>query len=135
MAEMSKAAGVSSLSDIPLKKGPPETFEVGDTRVFKVADSMFPHGEGEAEFKCLYVGEHCYVWTPTSDDPELYPLDKINEDFAAVAAAEFTCANDETHIETVEAAVTYEIKYDANPRPDLPDSQELRREVREIRAS
>ncbi|MBQ5548768.1 MAG: InlB B-repeat-containing protein, partial [Prevotella sp.] len=39
--------------------------------------------------KCLYVGQHCYIWTPTSTASNVYPLDKIDSSFAKLAADEF----------------------------------------------
>lgn len=68
----------------------PLSFEVGDTHVFRLYAAYCPLGSNyNVEFKVLAVGEHCYVWTPTSEDANVHPLDKIDESFAQTCANEF----------------------------------------------
>lgn len=62
-------------------------YSVGDTLTY-VLNDYSPAG-GEVEFKVLAVGEHCYVWTPSGDDPALWPLDGIDESFAQEACSNF----------------------------------------------
>ena len=54
----------------------PLNFEVGDTREF-VISWYSPTGTTRVLFKVLAKGEHCYVWTPVSDDPNVWPLDSL----------------------------------------------------------
>ena len=91
MAERAKrATGVSSPEDLPSRKDDGSSdFKVGDTRVFKIYAPYSPTGSGDVRFKCLYVGEHCYIWTPTSLARDVYPLDTLGDDLAAQVAAEF----------------------------------------------
>ena len=65
------------------------SFDVGSTHTFYLYDDYSPTGSGSVEFKCLAVGAHCYIWTPTSTASNVYPLDAIDPSFADVAAAEF----------------------------------------------
>ena len=72
---------------------PPEpltaSFNVGSTRTFTILSQYSPTGSSSVQFKCLYVGQHCYIWTPTSTASNVYPLDKIDSSFAKLAADEF----------------------------------------------
>ena len=72
---------------------PPEpltaSFNVGSTRTFTILSQYSPTGSSSVQFKCLYVGQHCYIWTPTSTASNVYPLDKIDSSFAKQAADEF----------------------------------------------
>ena len=84
MAEIAKTAKV--------EKAPEATrasYSVGSTKTFSIYSSYSPTGSGSVQFKCLYVGSHCYIWTPTSTSSTDYPLDGIDSSFAALAAAEF----------------------------------------------
>ena len=88
LAENAKAAGIESYI---CKDGDDQrdlSFEVGDTYEFSL---MFysPLPDLNIEFKVLAKGEHCYIWTPTSNDENVYPLDSIDPSFAQIAAAEF----------------------------------------------
>ena len=65
------------------------SYNVGDTKTFNLYASYSPTGSGSIEFKCLYVGAHCYIWTPTSSSNNTYPLDTIDTSFAEMAANEF----------------------------------------------
>ncbi len=91
MAERARRlTGVSSPEDLPARKaGSSSDFKVGDTNVFQIYGPYSPTGSGEVQFKCLYVGEHCYIWTPTSEAANVYALDKLGDDLAAQIAAEF----------------------------------------------
>ncbi|MBQ2144633.1 MAG: hypothetical protein II436_05915 [Oscillospiraceae bacterium] len=40
------------------------SFNVGDTKTFSILSQYSPTGSGSVQFKCLYVGQHCYIWTP-----------------------------------------------------------------------
>ena len=66
-----------------------ESYSVGSKKTFRIYQSYSPTGSGSVEFKCLYVGQHCYIWTPTSTASNVYPLDSINSSYAELAAAEF----------------------------------------------
>ncbi|MBQ3937949.1 MAG: InlB B-repeat-containing protein, partial [Clostridia bacterium] len=65
------------------------SYNVGDTKTFKILAQYSPTGSSSVSFKCLYVGQHCYIWTPVSSSNNTYPLDQINTSYAALAAAEF----------------------------------------------
>lgn len=65
------------------------SFNVGSTRTFTILSQYSPTGSSSVQFKCLYVGQHCYIWTPTTNSSNVYPLDKIDSSFAKLAADEF----------------------------------------------
>lgn len=65
------------------------SFEVGDTHTFELYSSYNPLPSSNVEFEVLAKGDHCYVWTPTSTQSNVYPLDEIDESFAQIAAEEF----------------------------------------------
>ena len=65
------------------------SYNVGDTKTFSIYSTYSPTGSGSVQFKCLYVGSHCYIWTPTSSSNNTYPLDTIDSSFAKMAADEF----------------------------------------------
>ena len=65
------------------------SFRVGDTRTFRILSQYSPTGSSGVTFECLYVGEHCYIWTPTSTASNVYPLDEIDPTYAKMAADEF----------------------------------------------
>ena len=65
------------------------SYKVGDTKTFRILAQYSPTGSSSMTFECLYVGEHCYIWTPTSSANNTYPLDTIDTSFAQMAAAEF----------------------------------------------
>ena len=64
------------------------SYTAGETRTFTIYAGYSPTGSSSVEFKCLYVGQHCYIWTPTSVS-NTYPLDQIDPSYAQMAAAEF----------------------------------------------
>ena len=64
------------------------SYNVGSTKTFTVNSNYSPTGSSSIEFKCLYVGQHCYIWTPTTSN-NTYPLDTIDESYAKKAADEF----------------------------------------------
>ncbi len=66
-----------------------ESFTVGSKKTFTIYKTLSPTGDSSVEFKCLYVGEHCYIWTPTSTNSNIYPLDSIDSTYAQKAAQEF----------------------------------------------
>ncbi len=78
-----RCAGMKAVSGGHVKR----SFEVGDTRTFYI-DYYSPAGSS-MQFKVLAKGEHCYVWTPTSQASNVYPLDSIDPSFAQQAADEF----------------------------------------------
>ncbi len=65
------------------------SYAVGDTKTFEILGQYSPTGSDSMEFECLYVGEHCYIWTPTSSANNTYPLDEIDSSYAKMAADEF----------------------------------------------
>ncbi len=65
------------------------SYSAGDTKTFRILASYSPTGGSSVSFKCLYVGEHCYIWTPVSSSNNTYPLDTIDTSFAKMAADEF----------------------------------------------
>ena len=84
MEEIAKTAKVEEAPE-PTKA----SYNVGDTKTFSIYASYSPTGSGSVQFKCLYVGSHCYIWTPTSSANNTYPLDTIDSSFAQMAANEF----------------------------------------------
>ncbi len=65
------------------------SFNVGDTHTFSLNSSYCPLPGSNVEFEVLAKGEHCYIWTPTSNASNVYPLDSIDESFAELCANEF----------------------------------------------
>ena len=65
------------------------SYSVGSTKTFTINSSYSPTGSSSVQFKCLAVGSHCYIWTPTSTASNVYPLDSIDSSYADLAAAEF----------------------------------------------
>ncbi|MBQ6077232.1 MAG: InlB B-repeat-containing protein, partial [Clostridia bacterium] len=65
------------------------SYNVGSKKTFSILSQYSPTGSGSMEFECLYVGEHCYIWTPVSSANNTYPLDEIDETYAKMAADEF----------------------------------------------
>lgn len=87
-AEQAKKDGITRESiKVPVNDGG-YRFEVGDTMDFSIT-SYSPLPDWTIEFKVLAKGEHCYIWTPTSTDPNVHPLDGIDPSYGAIAAAEF----------------------------------------------
>ena len=83
MAEAAKTAKVTE--PVPTRA----SYSVGSTKTFNIYSTYSPTGSGSVQFKCLYVGQHCYIWTPTSSSNNTYPLDTIDSSFAKKAADEF----------------------------------------------
>ena len=86
----------SQLPEVPEMRGASReegtrtvSYNVGDTRYFSVYSGYCPLSNNYMEFKVLAKGEHCYIWTPTSTDSNVHPLDKINVYYAGMAAEEF----------------------------------------------
>ncbi|MBQ2062694.1 MAG: InlB B-repeat-containing protein, partial [Oscillospiraceae bacterium] len=84
MAEIAKTAEVG-----PEPEPTRASYNVGDTKTFSIYSQYSPTGSGSVQFKCLYVGSHCYIWTPSSSSNNTYPLDTIDSSFAQLAADEF----------------------------------------------
>ena len=63
------------------------SYSVGSTRSFTI--SSYSPGGSSITFKVLAVGEHCYIWTPSTNSTNYYTLDSINPDYAQQAADEF----------------------------------------------
>ena len=61
------------------------SYSVGSTKTFTIYRSYSPTGSSSVQFKCLAVGSHCYIWTPTSTS-NTHP---INTTIAETCAAEF----------------------------------------------
>ncbi len=86
LAEQAEKAGLS-LEKAELPGGERISYEVGDTRYFVVMNYS-PLGL-IMQFKVLAKGEHCYIWTPTSTEENVHPLDMIDPSYAQMAADEF----------------------------------------------
>ena len=87
-AEQAKKDGITRES---VKSPVPENdykFEVGDTMEFSIM-SYSPLPNWTIEFKVLAKGDHCYIWTPTSTNANVHPLDSIDPSYGEIAAAEF----------------------------------------------
>ena len=65
------------------------SYSVGDTKTFRILQQYSPTGSSSVSFECLYVGQHCYIWTPVSSSNNTYPLDEIDSSYAQMAAEEF----------------------------------------------
>ncbi|MBQ6331471.1 MAG: InlB B-repeat-containing protein, partial [Clostridia bacterium] len=65
------------------------SYSVGETKTFRILQSYSPTGSSSVSFECLYVGQHCYIWTPVSSSNNTYPLDEIDSTYAKLAADEF----------------------------------------------
>ena len=83
MAEEAKTAVIKE--PVPTRA----SYSVGSTKTFNIYSTYSPTGSGSVQFKCLYVGQHCYIWTPSSSSNNTYPLDTIDSSFAKKAADEF----------------------------------------------
>ncbi|MBO4879639.1 MAG: hypothetical protein J5544_05215, partial [Clostridia bacterium] len=64
------------------------SYNVGSTKTFTLINVQ-TNRTYTLQFECLYVGSHCYIWTPTSTSGTYYPLDEIDPSYAALAAAQF----------------------------------------------
>ncbi|MBR4907343.1 MAG: InlB B-repeat-containing protein, partial [Clostridia bacterium] len=64
------------------------SYNVGSTKSFTLVN-VNTGGTYSLQFECLYVGSHCYIWTPTSTTGTYYPLDEIDSSYAKLAADEF----------------------------------------------
>ncbi|MCR5808611.1 MAG: InlB B-repeat-containing protein, partial [Clostridiales bacterium] len=64
------------------------SYSVGDTKTFTLVN-VNTNATYTQKFKVLYVGQHCYIWTPSSSSNNTYPLDQINSNYAQMAATEF----------------------------------------------
>ncbi len=84
MEELAKTA-----EPAPAPKDTRTSYKAGDKKTFSIYADWSPTGSGNVEFKCLYVGSHCYIWTPTSTASNIYPLDSLGSSFAKTAANEF----------------------------------------------
>ncbi len=84
MAEIAKTAEIGPEPE-PVRA----SYSVGSTKTFSIYSAYSPTGSGSVQFECLYVGQHCYIWTPTSSANNTYPLDEIDSSFAKMAADEF----------------------------------------------
>ncbi|MBQ3849431.1 MAG: Ig-like domain-containing protein, partial [Clostridia bacterium] len=63
------------------------TWGVGDVRSFNLYNYSPAGSSGSVQFKVLYVGQHCRIWTPVNQN--YYPLDRINIDYAKQSADNF----------------------------------------------
>lgn len=86
LAEQAKSRGIT-VEKVEAGEGTRDSFNVGDTKNFIILNYS-PAGMN-MEFKVVAKGEHCYIWTPTSTDPNVHPLDSIDPDYAQMAADEF----------------------------------------------
>ncbi|MBQ4448209.1 MAG: Ig-like domain-containing protein, partial [Clostridia bacterium] len=72
---------------IPQSEPERATWGVGDTKNFNLYNYSPSGSQGAVQFKVLYVGQHCRVWTVTNSS--YYPLDKIDSTYAKQAADNF----------------------------------------------
>ena len=72
---------ITKIRDNPVKA----SYPVGTTKNFSITN--YSPGGSSVQFKVLYVGEHCRIWTVTNES--YYPLDTMNESYAETVAAEF----------------------------------------------
>ncbi|MBQ2517835.1 MAG: hypothetical protein II536_03305, partial [Clostridia bacterium] len=73
-------------ADLPEAVETRASYPVGTTKNFTIYNYS-PSGGTSVEFKVLYIGNHCRIWTVTNSS--YYPLDGIDTSYAAAAAAEF----------------------------------------------
>ncbi len=88
MAEEAKAAGIDK-PEAGDTGAASLSFNVGDTHYFELNGTYCPLSSTNVQFKVLAKGDHCYIWTPTSTQSNVWPLDSIDPTFADIAAAEF----------------------------------------------
>lgn len=67
--------------------GEKTSYQLGDTKTFSI--SSYSPGGSSMEFSCIGVGEYCYIWTPTGENSNYYPLDDIDPTYGQIAAEEF----------------------------------------------
>jgi hypothetical protein len=72
----------------PIPEPDRASYNVGSTKSFTLVN-VNTGGTYSLQFECLYVGSHCYIWTPTSTTGTYYPLDEIDPTYAKLAADEF----------------------------------------------
>lgn len=72
---------ITKIRDNPVKA----SYPVGTTKNFSITN--YSPGGSSVQFKVLYVGEHCRIWTVTNES--YYPLDTMNKSYAETVAAEF----------------------------------------------
>ena len=89
LEEIAQAEEASRPDDVQVEEATRASYSVGSTKTFSILSSYSPTGSGSVQFKCLYVGQHCYIWTPTSSASNTYPLDTIDTTYAKKAADEF----------------------------------------------
>lgn len=71
----------------PEKTATKANYPVGSTHTFNLYNYSPAGGESEVQFKVLYLGEHCRIWTVTNSD--YHPLDGIDSSYAQTAAERF----------------------------------------------
>ena len=69
------------------------SYNVGDTRNFTI--SSYSPGGSSLNFKCVAKSDHCYVWTPSQNQPNFYPLDVIDPTYPQLACDEFESKYDQ----------------------------------------
>ncbi|MBO4563358.1 MAG: Ig-like domain-containing protein [Clostridia bacterium] len=63
------------------------SYNVGDIRTFTI--SNYSPGSSNLSFKCVAKGDHCYVWTPSQNVTNYYPLDVIDPTYPQLICDEF----------------------------------------------
>ncbi|MBR3382199.1 MAG: Ig-like domain-containing protein [Clostridia bacterium] len=63
------------------------SYNVGDTRNFTI--SSYSPGPTSLNFKCVAKGDHCYVWTPSQNLSNYYPLDVLDPTYPQLVCDEF----------------------------------------------
>lgn len=72
----------------PKFEGTRASYPVGSTHTFGLYNYPPVSGtETDFQFKVLYVGQHCTIWTPTNS--AYHPLDAIDSSYARLAAERF----------------------------------------------
>lgn len=63
------------------------SYNVGDVHNFSI--SSYSPGPSTLSFRCVAKGDHCYVWTPSQNLPNYYPIDAMDPTFAQQVSDEF----------------------------------------------
>ena len=84
-----RAQAQSEVQSVTPQEPVKASYSVGDTKTFRILQQYSPTGSSSVSFECLYVGQHCYIWTPVSSSNNTYPLDEIDSTYAKMAADEF----------------------------------------------
>lgn len=88
MEELAREMGVYDAERHP--NATREELVVGSTKSIRIYNENPDGQDGNITFKVLAIGEHCIVWTPTTNgNGKYHPLDEIDTSFGDQAANEF----------------------------------------------